>query len=185
MENTAMARSTALRYEDLASFPDDNLRREILSGELYVTPSPTLRHQHVVGQIFRVLADYADGADGRAIVAPLDTALSAQNVVEPDVVFVAADRMHTLGRKGIFGVPSLVVEVLSPGTKIVDRGSKREIYARFGTPEYWIVDPDANTIERCSRPAGDCYEENVTFESDMAAATLPGLTLTFDKIFSA
>lgn len=110
--------------------------------------------------------------------------LSAQHVVEPDVVYVGPDRMHTLGKKAILGVPSLAVEVLSPSTERIDRGKKRAIYARFGVPEYWIVDPDARTIERCSDPAGEHYQTFVTFDRDMPAATLPDFVLSFDEIFA-
>ena len=179
-----MATQAPLVYEDLESFPDDNLRREILGGELYVTPSPVPRHQKLVFQIARLLDDFADDVGGEAYVSPLDTVLSAQNVVEPDVIYIAADRMHTLGAKAIIGVPSLVVEVLSPGTASTDRGRKRQIYAQFGIPEYWIVDPDANTIERCSDPEGDVYRTVAIFDCDMPAATLPNLVLTFEKIFA-
>jgi Uma2 family endonuclease len=178
-----MARAATLVYEDLASFPEDNVRREILAGELYVTPSPTRRHQKVVGQIFRCVADYADDKGGEAYGSPLDTVLSAQNVVEPDVLYIAPDRMHALGKKAVLGVPSLVVEVLSPGTKRIDRGKKRDIYAYFGVPEYWIVDADANTIERHSDPMNGVYRSVVTFDADMPAATLTDFTLPFEKVF--
>lgn len=175
---------TPLVYEDLESFPNDNLRREILGGELYVTPSPIPRHQSIVLEIARALADYADGTGGKAYVSPLDTVLDAQNVVEPDVIYVGPERLGTLGRKAIIGVPSLVVEILSPGTKRTDRGSKRDIYARFGIPEYWIVDPDANTIERCSDPHEGAYREIVVFNDDMPAATLPDFVLPFKTVFA-
>jgi Uma2 family endonuclease len=178
-----MATQAPLVYEDLESFPDDGLRREILAGELYVTPSPIPRHQKVVLEVARALADYAEQAGGEAYIAPLDTVLSAQNVVEPDVVYVAPDRMHTLGTKAIIGVPSLVVEVLSPGTARIDYGRKRDVYAQFAVPEYWIVDPDANTIERCINPVDAVYRDIVMFDADMPAATLPGLVLLFEKIF--
>ena len=179
-----MATQAPLVYEDLESFPNDNLRREILGGELYVTPSPVPRHQKVVLQIARLLDDFANHAGGEAYISPLDTVLSAQNVVEPDVIYLGIDRMHTLGTKAIIGVPSLVVEVLSPGTASTDRGRKRQIYARFNIPEYWIVDPDANTIERCSDPEGDVYRTVVMFDRDMPAATLTDLVLPFAEIFS-
>jgi Uma2 family endonuclease len=130
-----------------------------------------------------MLDDYAERAGGEVNIARLDTVLSAQHVVEPDVIYVAPDRMHTLGVKAIIGVPSLVVEVLSPSTASTDRGRKRDIYAQFAIPEYWIVDPDANTIERCSDPIDGAYRNVVTFNEDMPAATLPDLVLPLEKIF--
>ena len=179
-----MAHRAVLHYEDLETFPADNLRREILDGKLYVTPSPSRRHQRVVGAVYRALSDYERRAGGEAYVSPFDTVLSAQNVVEPDVIYVAPDRLHTLGVKAILGVPSLFVEVLSPATEHLDRGKKRAAYASFGVPEYWIVDADARTIERCSDPAGGSYQRIVTFDSDMPAATLPDLTLSFNEVFA-
>lgn len=178
-----MSEPAVPRYEDLDKFPNDDLRREILDGELNVTPSPVRRHQRIVAEIFRLLSDYAEATGGEANVAPLDVVMSAQNVVVPDIVYAGPDRLHTLGEKAIFGVPSLFVEVLSPGTKEVDRGRKRALYARFGVPEYWIVDPDVNAIERCSDPSGDRYRSVETFIDDMPAGTLPGFVLPFLKVF--
>jgi Uma2 family endonuclease len=178
-----MAHRAVLRYEDLETFPDDNLRREILDGELNVTPSPVPRHAGVVGEIFRSLADHADRVGGKAFGSNVDIVLSAQNVVIPDVVYIAPDRLHTLGQKAIYGVPSLFVEVLSPTTMRIDRGKKRELYARFGLPEHWIVDPDANRIERCSDPDGLGYRTIVLFDDDMTAATLSDFVLRFEKVF--
>jgi hypothetical protein len=70
-------------YADLATFPDDHLRREIIDGELIVTPSPIVRHQDAVGNIFH-LKSYSARAGGRAFVAPLDVFFADDNVVEPD-----------------------------------------------------------------------------------------------------
>lgn len=180
-----MADRAVLVYEDLEKFPDDNFRREILRGELSVSPTPERRHQQVVGEIFAQLRDYARRTGGKAYVAPLAVVLSAQNVLEPDVIFVAVDRLDTLGKKAILGVPSLVIEVLSPSTQGVDRVEKRTVYAHFGVPEYWIADPEGNTIERCSEPAGKQYRTIETFDRDMPAATLTGFVLSFDEVFGA
>jgi Uma2 family endonuclease len=178
-----MPEHALLTYEDLENFPDDNLRREVIDGELYVTPAPSRAHQHAVGEIFVALRAHAKCVGGEALVAPFDIILSAQNVVEPDVLYVAPDRMHTLGKRAAHGVPSLFVEVLSPSTTRADRGKKREAYARFGVPEYWIVDVEKHTIERCSDPVDGLYRTIVVFDHDMAAATLPDFILSFEEIF--
>jgi Uma2 family endonuclease len=178
-----MSPSAVLRYEDLETYPNDDLRREILDGELYVTPSPVPRHAKVVFEISRSLGDYADQAGGQIYASDVDIVLGAENVVVPDVVYIASDRMDAIGPKAVHGVPSLLVEVLSPTTQHIDRGKKRDIYARFGLPEYWLVDPDANTVERCSDSSGDGYQTIEIFSSDMPAATLPGFLLPFKKVF--
>ena len=178
-----MAHRALLRYEDLETFPDDDLRREILDGELNVTPSPVPRHAKVVFEISRALGDYADGAGGQVFGSDVDIVLSGHDVVVPDVVYIASNRMEAIGEKAVHGGPSLLVEVLSPSTQHIDRGKKRDIYARFKIPEYWLVDPDLNTVERCSEPSGDDYETVEVFTSDMPAATLPGFVLRFEKVF--
>ena len=178
-----MAHRAVLRYEDLETFPEDDLRREILDGELNVTPSPVPRHAKVVFEISRALGEYADDAGGQVYGSDVDIVLSGHNVVVPDVVYIARDRLETIGKKAVHGAPSLLVEVLSPSTQHVDRGKKRDIYARFGLPEYWLVDPDANTIERCSEPSGNNYQTVEMFTGDMPSATLPGFVLPFEKVF--
>ena len=179
-----MAERAVLHYEDLETFPEDNLRREILDGELYVTPSPVPRHAKVADAIGTALRAYAKRAGGECYTSPVDVVLSAQNVVVPDSVYIAPERLHTIGLKAILGVPSLLIEVLSPSTSSVDRNKKREIYARSGVPEYWIVDPDQNTIERCSQPANGRFQTIVTFDHDMPAATLLDFTLSFEEAFA-
>jgi Uma2 family endonuclease len=178
-----MEHGAVLYYEDLETFPDDNLRREILGGELHVTPGPVPRHARVTDAIARAVWAYSQKAGGECYGSAVHIVLSAQNVVVPDVVYIAPDRLHTIGKKAVLGIPSLLVEVLSPSTSGIDRVKKRAVYARLGVPEYWIVDPEANTIERCSDPSGDHYCAVETFDKDMPSATLRDLTLSFNEIF--
>jgi len=144
-----------LTYEDFLAFPDDGVRREIVEGEMLVTPSPVVRHQDLVGRLFNAVANHAqEHGGGRVFVAPLDVRLSEHDVVEPDVIFVAADRLEIILEKYLLGAPTLLVEVVSdPRT---DRVRKRAIYARAGVRVYWIVDPDADRVE-VHRLAGDSY----------------------------
>lgn len=176
--------TTPLVYEDLEKFPNDGLRREIIGGELFVTPSPEQPHQRAVLNIAIVLREYEHKFGGQVTIAPFDVVLSAQNVVEPDVVFVAADRIDVSGRKAIHGAPTVAVEVLSPSTSRVDRVKKRELYARFAVPEYWIVDTDERTIERCSDPQNGVYQTIVTFDREFTSEALPGFRSALDELFS-
>jgi Uma2 family endonuclease len=138
-------------YDDLLRMPEprDGKRYEILDGELVVSPSPATRHQHVSGQVIRALMrEIQDTGRGLAFHAPLDVVLSRTRVVIPDHVAVRADRLAIVERRGIFGPPDLVTEILSPANRRYDRSRKRRLYANAGIPEYWILDPDANTIEQ-------------------------------------
>jgi Uma2 family endonuclease len=89
--------SSRLTYADLEHFPDDGLRREIIDGILHVTSSPNLRHQRVVGRIFIALDTVLRPVGGEAFMAPLDVVFDRFNVVEPDVLAVAAEKAKMLG----------------------------------------------------------------------------------------
>jgi Uma2 family endonuclease len=84
---------------------------------------------------------------GLVLFAPVDVYLSPFTTMEPDLVFVSQSRLSIVQEEKIVGAPDLAVEVLSPSTEHVDRGQKSQVYARAGVREYWIVDPEARTIE--------------------------------------
>jgi Uma2 family endonuclease len=82
--------------------------------------------------------------------------LTDTSIVQPDLVYLAPDRPATLSRRGIEGPPTLAVEILSPSTTAIDRETKHRLYARHAVPYFWLVDPDAGTIE-AYRLQGDRY----------------------------
>jgi Uma2 family endonuclease len=134
-------------YEDYALLPEDR-RYEVIDGEPFLTPAPTTIHQVVKGRLKRLLDDIVD-ADNLGIVldAPFDVVLSRYDVVQPDILFISAQRRTILGEKCAEGAPDLVIEVLSPSTETRDRVAKAKRYAAFGVREMWLVDPAAKTIE--------------------------------------
>ncbi len=141
MPNPARS-SSRLTYQDFVRFPDDGLRHELIDGVHYVTPSPNMRHQRLVGrlhfEIESVLRTHP--AVGQIFVAPFDVVFSHFDVVEPDLVFVAGDQEHILTDANIQGSPALVVEILSRGTRKRDEQIKRGLFARTGVREYgWSI----------------------------------------------
>jgi Uma2 family endonuclease len=140
--------TTGLTYDDLSSFPDDHLRRELIDGELFVTPSPIRAHQWAVMTIAQRLKNHADEHGGLVYPAPMDVVFSPSTVVEPDVVFLGPDRAGELqDERFIDVVPDLVVEVSSPSTRRLDLIKKRSLYEREGVPEYWFVDLEAELVD--------------------------------------
>lgn len=137
-----------LTYEDYLRMPDDRTRKQIVGGELHVTAAPSPGHQRVVLSLASALRAAARSCGlGEVLVTPIDVVLSQTDVVQPDVVFVAAARRAIVGDAAIHGAPDLVVEVLSPSTLRLDRQRKLDLYARAGIPEYWIADPDGRQVE--------------------------------------
>jgi Uma2 family endonuclease len=176
-------KTSGLTYEDLRSFPDDNLRREIIDGELFVTPSPIPRHQRVVGELFAALLAYAKAHGGDVYPAPLDVFLSDTNVVEPDVLFIRPEHVDTTDRERITSIPDLVIEVSSPTTRRTDLTRKKDLYERFAVPEYWFVDLDAERVE-AYRLREERYgqPEIVRVDETLTSSALPGFAFDLSEI---
>jgi Uma2 family endonuclease len=132
-----MVISTKYTHADLLAMPEDTRRREILDGELIVSPSPKLFHQRIVHRFLTAFDRYLERCPiGQILLSPLDVIFSELDVLEPDLILVLNEH-HRILQDWIRGVPDLVVEVLSPGSVLMDRGPKLKAYARFGVPEYW------------------------------------------------
>jgi Uma2 family endonuclease len=174
---------TTYTYADLEAFPDDNLRREIIDGELIVTASPVVRHQQVVVRLIIALGRYAAEHGGEVLPAPMDVFFSDTNVVEPDVLFVRADHLDKLEKKFVRSAPDLVIEVSSPSTRRLELVRKLELYERFGVPEYWYVDLDADRVEMY-RLRRDRYEQPqlVGRGDEVASEQLPGFGVSVDQL---
>jgi len=140
---------SGLTYDDLADFPqDDHLRRELIDGELFVSPSPIVRHQQAVLAIAAELRASTRQQGGLALAAPMDVVFSRVTVVEPDVVFIGPGRVDELTEERFVDiVPDLLVEVSSPSTRRLDLIKKRGLYEREGVAEYWFVDLDADVVD--------------------------------------
>ena len=136
-----------LNYRDYCALPEDGKRYEILDGELHVSPSPKPLHQDVVGAVFEMLrGNVRQHALGRVFVAPLDVLLTEEDIVQPDVIYVARANASIITADNIRGVPDLLVEVLSQTHPELDTRDKRQVYARCGVPFYWLVDPWKKTL---------------------------------------
>jgi Uma2 family endonuclease len=137
-------------YEDYLRLPDDGWKYEIIQGRLCMTPAPAPQHQRVILRLSTQLMTFVDERGlGEVFIAPLDVILpkGLGTPVQPDIFFVATQDAEIVGEKYVKGVPSLIVEILSPSNWLDDRRTKLEIYAEAGVTEYWIADPRERTIE--------------------------------------
>ncbi|MGQ0745158.1 MAG: Uma2 family endonuclease [Acidimicrobiales bacterium] len=175
----ALAQQALLTYDDFAAFPDDGVRRELIDGEVVVSPSPGTRHQDVVGELYGTFWTHLKAhGGGRVFVAPYDVVLGPHQVVEPDIVFVADANVGIVGDLNIAGAPTLLIEVVSDSH--TDRVRKRDLYGRHGVGEYWVVDPDGDRVEVHLLEAGASrYPKPVIFEpgETVSPACLPGLVI--------
>ncbi len=172
-------------YDDYKALPEDGSRWEVLEGSLCREPAPRPFHQVVVANLLHLLGDFTrERGLGHVLSSPLDVVLSPENVVQPDIVFLSAERMHVMGEENLAGAPSLVVEVLSPTTRERDAFVKRRIYEHFGVLEYWLVDPEAGTVEVLALEEGR-YRPGGIFRTgeEFSSSCFPGLTIRVEEIF--
>jgi Uma2 family endonuclease len=182
----ALQHDAPLTYADFAALPDDLVRRELIDGGVVVTPAPNTRHQDVLGRLFLAFANHlAASGGGRVFVAPYDVVLSDHTVVEPDLVFVADDDLGLVTEANLQGAPTLAAEVVSHSR--TDRVRKRDLYARHGIGEYWVVDPDADRVEvyRLTAAGGGTYPKPELFEvgETVSPRSLPTLTIDLAELF--
>jgi Uma2 family endonuclease len=121
---------------------------------------------------------------GVVIYAPLDVILDEHNVLQPDLMFVAQGRRSIIQRRGIFGAPDLVIEIASPGTERRDREQKKELYARFGVREYWLVDHTDRSIQVLALE-GNAYVEHslAVAKGHVTSRVLKGFKVKVSDVF--
>jgi Uma2 family endonuclease len=137
------------RYEDYRRLPDDGIRYEIIEGVLYVANAPSIEHQFSVSEVhFPLKLFVREHQLGQVFTAPLEVHLAERTrPVQPDVLFIRAERLSMLGIQFIDGAPDLVVEVISPSSIRLDRHVKFDAYERAGVAEYWLADPKVRSVE--------------------------------------
>jgi Uma2 family endonuclease len=176
--------ATHLTYDDLRQIPPDRNRYELIEGELFVSGAPNTEHQRKTGRLFRRLTDHVEEHDlGELFVAPYDVVLDASTVLEPDIVFVSKTRQSIIKPGCIEGVPDLVVEVLSDSSRTIDRFVKRDRYAEFGVPEYWLLDPFEPRIEVLRLEGGKYRALSASGPGEtLESPTFPGLRIPVSSL---
>jgi Uma2 family endonuclease len=173
-------------YDDYRTLPDDGRRYELIEGDLFVSPATAPWHQTVSRRLQYALMTLLE-LPGIAEVfdAPCDVILSSTTVVQPDIIMLRRDRQHLISRRAIEGVPNVVVEILSPSTAERDQYIKRAAYARFGVPEYWVVDPELGYVE-LHRLEGAGYRLEARFDraSTLRSPELPEVSIPLAPVFT-
>ncbi|PKB78369.1 MAG: hypothetical protein BZY88_18905 [SAR202 cluster bacterium Io17-Chloro-G9] len=170
--------------KDYMSTPEGK-RYQLLDGEMILAPSPSTRHQDIAGRLSRAIQNFVmENALGKVWFAPLDVVLSNHDVAQPDILFVSNSRSSLVTEANIQGAPDLVVEILSPGTATYDRGYKQGLYSRHGVREYWLIDPDANTVEVLAE-GPQALMPHATYRAgeNLTSPLLPGLTIDLEQVF--
>jgi Uma2 family endonuclease len=178
-----------LTYDDFVHFPDDGKRHELIDGEHYATPSPNTKHQLVAGNLYGLIWTWLQAHPvGRLFPAPYDVVFSDFDVVEPDLVYLSHARAaQVLTPLNARGVPELVIEIASKGTRKRDETIKRRLYERAGVSEYWVVDPEIDVV-RVYRRADNRFVRPLELSREagdgVTTPILPGLELPLARVFT-
>jgi Uma2 family endonuclease len=171
-------------WEDLQRF-DETERYEIYDGKLIpMSPSPSFYHQELSNRLaFLITLFLQQNPIGRLVAAPMDVIFSNDNLVQPDLLFIAHENAGIIKGR-VFGPPDLAVEILSPSSIQRDRYQKLEQYARFGVKEYWIIDPASRSIDVLTLRDGRYMLHTSAVETGtVSSLVLSGFTLEVAQFF--
>ena len=169
----------------LAELPAES-RYELRNFQLIEMPKPNRTHQIILGFISIVLSNFAIKKNlGEVYISPFDVIFNKGNTCQPDVIFLSKAKQNISTEDGIFGVPDLLIEVVSKGSVVRDYVEKKNDYEKFGVQEYWIIDPLSETIIVNSLVENkyivfSSVEENGTAKSKL----LEGFTISFEDVFN-
>ena len=147
MARTLEPKRLQFTRRDLELWPEDGKRRELIGGDIFVSPSPTWKHQQILFRLAALISKFLEAHPiGHAVFAPMDLLLPGEDTVQPDFMFIHQERAGIILERGVMDAPDWVVEVLSPSNRDYDLETKRRLYLRNGVPVYWAVDGDANEV---------------------------------------
>ncbi len=170
--------------EDWRALPEGT-RAELINGTLIMSPAPRVIHQVVVARLFDAMSRFVEGHGlGIVLPAPLDVRLTDERAFQPDLVFVASDRLGILREQEVDGPPDLVAEVLSPSTGYYDATAKRLAYAQAGVRELWLADPGEQTVDVLTLD-GDDFRlfDRVVASGEIGSVVLEGLVVSVSGLF--
>ncbi|HBI56646.1 MAG TPA: prevent-host-death protein, partial [Firmicutes bacterium] len=178
-------------YEEFMEiYEKSTLRMEFINGEIYLLGSPTVGHQQLLGRLHLVFDEYFRGKTCQVFLAPFDVHFFKKDFKEPDVMqpdlLVACDLKDNVTEKGRYmGTPSLVIEILSPGTRTKDMIDKLNTYALSGVKEYWILDQSQEKILLYSFKENEIDEFGVYASQEIASSYVcSGLNLDVGLLFA-
>lgn len=171
-------------YEDYAQLPE-GAPYELIRGELVMSPSPSAEHQRILRRLSWSIQQYLDESEkGEMFFAPMDVYFSEHDIPQPDLIFIANDRLDIIGEQKIESAPDLIVEILSPSTAYRDLTTKKRLYEQHGVKEYWTVDPEQRTVEIFENAKnGFIQHARVVEEGTATSKLLDGFSIDLDDLF--
>ena len=171
---------------DYRLLPEEGPRFQLIEGELHMAPAPNTFHQVVSRNLFYLLMDFLEEHPiGEVFNAPFDVYLTETDVFQPDLCVFFRKQGTYLDERGATCAPWLVIEILSPSSRRHDRGPKREVYARCGARELWLIDPDKRAVEIFQLSENpEIPAAILTDRDELGTELLPGLKISLARVFT-
>ena len=171
--------------EDYYNLPED-VRAELIDGQIYYQAAPSRIHQTISGELYTVINNYIKSKKGtcRIYAAPFAVDLSInneKNIVEPDISVVC--NRSKLTDKGCSGAPDWIIEIVSPGNPSHDFIYKLNLYAKSGVREYWIVDPQTETVFVYYLEQKDFSIKAYTFHDTITVNIYEDFSINFPELY--
>lgn len=177
---------SGLTYNDYLLLPDDGQRHEIIGGEHYMTPAPTVIHQRLIRNMSQILHQHVRQYQlGEVLFSPVDVLLSPRDIVQPDLLFMSASGQARITEKNILGAPDLIVEVISESSRRLDKKIKRKLYDEHAVAEYWLADPELRIIEIYRRNNENRLVRTEEYEDAgiITSPLFPGLQINISELW--
>jgi len=184
LQEAAVTDDKIYTYADYRQLPE-GAPYQLIGGELVLTPAPSTYHQTVAFNLGLQLGNFVvNNRRGKVLFAPIDVYLGETETYQPDIIFIARERMKIIEPQRINGAPDLVVEILSPATAYYDLRKKFKVYERCGVKEYWIVDPEEKSVQVFVPKDGKfVLDQEAEGTGEVSSHVLPGFTVRLESIF--
>ncbi|MCL6559330.1 MAG: Uma2 family endonuclease [Firmicutes bacterium] len=171
-------------YEDYRKLPE-GAPYQLIGGELVLTPAPGTYHQIISMKLEFQMVDFVSkNGLGIVLYAPIDVYLEETETYQPDIIFIAQERMGIIEPARVNGAPDLVVEILSPATAYYDLRKKYKVYEKSGVKEYWIVDPEEKSVQVFLLKEGKfALDQEAAIQDTVTSRIIEGLTVSLESIF--
>ena len=183
--------SKTYSYADYLKWEFDE-RLELIRGKIFtMSPGPNTFHQQVSGVVFNAIFNHLKNKPCKVFAAPFDVRFPRKSeedieiltVLQPDICVICD--LLKIDKRGCFGAPDIVVEILSPGNNQKELKIKYEVYEEAGVLEYWIIHPEEKTFMKYSLNVDGRFQPSrlLTFGDEVTSLALQGFCLNLDEVF--
>ncbi|MEW6171990.1 MAG: Uma2 family endonuclease [Bacillota bacterium] len=184
LQEIASTAEKTYTYEDYRKLPE-GAPYQLVGGELVLTPAPGTYHQIISFNLGLAMGNIVVSKRlGRILFAPIDVYLEETETYQPDIIFIARERMEIIEPARINGAPDLVAEILSPTTAYYDLRKKYKVYEKCGVSEYWIVDPEEKSVQIFLLKEGKfALDQEAATQGTVTSRVIEGFTISLETIF--